>query len=157
MRLVKWWTDLANSAEPQRGSASLEFIVTGLILLVPLVYLVLTMAQLQAGALAVEGAARQAARVYVLGESTTDAGARAQRAIDITLSDYGVDPATARVQVTCSPQPADCLARRGFVSVSIEVIVALPLAPEAVRGQSLLAVPLDASATQQVSRFRSAP
>jgi len=157
MRLVKRWADAAHGTGAERGSASLEFIVTGLILLVPLVYLVLTMAQLQAGALGVEGAARQAARVYVAGDSIADASARAERAIEITLTDYGIDPETARVEVTCSPQPSNCLARRGFVTVSIEVIVALPLAPEAVRGESLLAVPLDASATHQVSRFRSTP
>ncbi|HSP76545.1 MAG TPA: hypothetical protein VLO31_10065, partial [Cryobacterium sp.] len=57
------WRAWADRAE--RGSASLEFITAGLILLVPLVYLVLAMAALQGGALAVEGAARQAARVYV--------------------------------------------------------------------------------------------
>ena len=57
MRRSKW--------SSEAGSASLEFLTVGVILLVPLVYLVLAMSAIQAGALAVEGAARQAARVAV--------------------------------------------------------------------------------------------
>ena len=50
------------SLRDETGTAALEFITVGLILLVPLVYLVLALASLQAGTFAVEGAARQAAR-----------------------------------------------------------------------------------------------
>lgn len=50
----------------ESGSASLEFVTVGVILLVPLVYLVLAVAAIQAGVLATEGAARHAARVYSL-------------------------------------------------------------------------------------------
>jgi hypothetical protein len=57
------------------GTASLEFITAGLVLLVPLVYLVLTMSAIQGGALAVEGASRQAARVFVA-SSTVEEGTR---------------------------------------------------------------------------------
>src|ERR687898_866630 len=55
-----------SSISSDRGSASLEFLTVGIILLVPLVYLVLALAAIQAGALGVEGAARQAARVAVI-------------------------------------------------------------------------------------------
>ena len=68
------------------GSASLEFITAGLILLLPMVYLILTLSQIQGGSFAVEGAARQAARVFVQAE-TPDAGeAAARRAVDFALS-----------------------------------------------------------------------
>ena len=58
--MPRWrrWTD-------DDGNASLEFITAGMILLLPLVYLVLVVAAVQAGSLAVEGAARQAVRVFV--------------------------------------------------------------------------------------------
>jgi Flp pilus assembly protein TadG len=141
---------------PDRGSASLEFLTAGLILLVPLVYLILSLSQLQAGALAVEGAAREAARVYVQAASPDDARDSATRAVEFALSDYGVDPATATVSVECAPDPSSCLVRRGFVSVSVRVTVDLPLAPAALGIPSPLTIPLDASATQQVSRFWSA-
>ncbi|RII97030.1 hypothetical protein DZF97_17400, partial [Clavibacter nebraskensis] len=54
-----------NAWADDRGSAVLEFITAGVLLLVPLVYLVLAMSAIQGAALGTEGAARQAARVYV--------------------------------------------------------------------------------------------
>ena len=135
------------------GSASLEFITAGLILLVPLVYLVLTVAAIQAGALAAEGAARQAARVYVTASSDGDARSRAAQAIDFTLADYGIDTARSHVSISCTPAPQNCLARHGFVTVAIEVAVPLPLAPAAVSVDAPLAVRVGSTATQQVSRF----
>ena len=59
-RSSRWISRLSDD-----GSASLEFITVGLLLLVPLVYLVLTIAAVQGAALGVEGAARQASRVFV--------------------------------------------------------------------------------------------
>jgi Flp pilus assembly protein TadG len=157
MRPLRRWSDLGHALRhDERGSAALEFIMTGVILLVPLVYLILTMAQLQAGALAVEGAARQAARIYVQSATPDTAADDAQLAIEFALADYGVDPATAHVVVTCAPVASDCLTRRGFVTVAIEIAVSLPLAPAAVSVDAPLSIPLEASATQQVSRFWSA-
>lgn len=142
-------------SDPQgeRGSASLEFIAAGLILLVPLVYLILTLSALQAGGMAAEAAARQAARVYVRAETVQAAAASSERAVVFALADYGVDRDTATIVVSCTPTPADCLTRRGFVTVVVEVSVALPLAPAAFGVDSALAVPLRAASTQQVSRF----
>ncbi|MCA1943576.1 MAG: pilus assembly protein, partial [Yonghaparkia sp.] len=60
-----------------RGSASLEFLVAGLLMLVPLVYLILTLGTIQSAALATEGAARQAARVFVQAPSTAVGAAAA--------------------------------------------------------------------------------
>jgi Flp pilus assembly protein TadG len=140
----------------ERGSAALEFITAGVILLVPLVYLILAMAQLQAGALAVEGAARQAARVYVQSATPESAADDAERAIQFALADYGVDVAAARVAVSCRPVASDCLTRRGYVTVSIEIAVPLPLAPAALSLDAPLGLTVRATATQQVSRFWSA-
>lgn len=137
----------------ETGSASLEFITVGLVLLVPLVYLAIAMAAIQAGALAVEGAARQAARVFVQSSTPSDARQSAIRAVEFALADHGVDPTSVGIHVTCQPQPNNCLARRGFVTVSVDLTVALPLVPEVIVGDFPLAVPLHAQATQQVSRF----
>lgn len=134
------------------GSASLEFITVGVLLLVPLVYLVLTMAAIQAGALAVEGAARQAARVFVQAQSVPAAHAAAARAVEFALADYGLTEGES-VGISCHPNPGDCLARQGTVTVSVGVRVPLPLVPPALLGDFPLSVPLEASATQQVSRY----
>ena len=135
------------------GSASLEFITAGLILLLPMVYLILTMSQIQGGSFAVEGAARQAARVFVQAV-TPDAGeAAAQRAVDFALTDAGLDPGTADIDVRCSPRPDTCLTRNGEVTVVVRVVVPLPMVPAALDVAAPIGVPLEASATQRVSRF----
>jgi hypothetical protein len=139
------------------GSASLEFIMTGMILLLPIVYLVLTMAAIQAGALAVEGAARQAVRVFVQAGTEDEAEARAARAIEFGLADYGLDDADATVSITCSPHPNECLSRLGTVTVRVSVSVPLPLAPPVLTLDVPVSVPLEAVATERVSRFWSGP
>jgi Flp pilus assembly protein TadG len=135
------------------GSASLEFVTAGMVLLLPLVYLVLTVSSVQAGALAVEGAARQAARVFVQADTAQEAREQARRAIDFALADYGIDSRNASVSVRCGPHPSTCLTRLGTVTVTIAVSVSLPLLPSAIAGDFPVRVPLQASASQQVSRF----
>ena len=135
------------------GSASIEFLGVGLLLLVPLVYLVLTLAALQSGALAAEGAARQAARSFVLAATEDEAAARAGRAVQFTLTDYGVDPAAAEVRIECSPDPTTCLSRRALVTVTVGIRVPLPLAPPVMDVETPLSVGMSGVSTQQVSRF----
>jgi hypothetical protein len=136
-----------------RGSASLEFITTGLILLIPLVYLMLTMSTIQGGALAVEAAARQAARVFVVADTAADAEDSVELAVAYALADYGLDGDDVTVSVSCSPSPDRCLTRRGFVTVTVQSRVTLPLVPSVLDLDAPLSVPLSAEATQQVSRF----
>ena len=135
------------------GSASLEFITAGLVLLLPIVYLVLTMSSIQAGAFAVEGAARQAARVYVQAPSVAQANAAASRAVEFALADYGLDTDAVTVSVSCRPSPSQCLQRRGFVTVVVSTTVVLPLVPPVLDLDVPLSVPISSTATQQVSRF----
>lgn len=137
----------------ERGSASVEFVVAGLLMLVPLVYLVLALSAVQAAAFATEGSARQAARAYVLAATPTDAAAAVGRAVNVGLADYGLDPAAADVSVVCAPEPGRCLSRRGMVAVTVRVAVPLPLLPEAVSASMPLAVPVEGRAVQTVSRF----
>lgn len=135
------------------GSASLEFLTTGLLLLVPTVYLVVALSALQGAALAVDGAARQATRVFVQAETRGEAEAAATRAVEITFADYGLDGATTSVDISCRPVPSACLTRQGFVTVSVQVTVPLPLMPPVLALDLPSGVPMGASATEQVSRF----
>jgi hypothetical protein len=140
-------------ASREDGSAALEFVTAGLILLVPLVYLVLTLAAVQAGALAVEGAARQAARVFVQ-SSPEEAASRAARAIDFGLADYGIASDAASVTVSCSgSSSASCPSRNAVVTVTVAVDVALPLVPDVLDLSRTASVTVQATARQQVSRF----
>ena len=144
---------LVHRLRSDRGSASLEFITAGLILLVPLVYLVLAMSVLQGGALAVEGAARQAARVYVRAPSAAVAAERAQRAVDFALADYGLPGEDAQLTIDCVAAPSGCLTRRAVVTVTVRLRVSLPLVPDVLGLTGTASVPLQSSSTQTVSRF----
>jgi hypothetical protein len=136
----------------ERGSASLEFLTVGMILLVPLVYLILAMAAIQAGAFGVEGAARQAARIAAQ-QATGEADVAVERAVRIALADYGVDPASATVVMSCG---GGCAEPGTRVSVTVRATVPLPLVPEVLALTPVGSIRLEASATQTVSRFAGA-
>lgn len=146
----------SSRATDDEGSASIEFLTAGILLLVPIVYLVILVATVQSAALATEGAARQAARVFVQAPSVEAGEAGAARALELALADHGVT-AEARVTISCSPDPADCLARRSWVTVRVDARVPLPLVPPLLEVRAPLAVPIEATSTQQVSRFGGAP
>jgi hypothetical protein len=149
-------SSLLSRAEAERGSASLEFLTVGVLLLVPLVYLVLALASIQGGALGVEGAARQAARVAVTAPDGEAADAAVERAVAIALADYGIDAGAASVVLSCDP--ADCSEPGTRVSVSVTALVTLPLVPDVLSLSAIGSVPIESTATQTVSRFaRSAP
>ena len=122
-------------------------------MLVPLVYLVIAVASVQSAAFAIEGGARQAARVFVQGASDQDAEAMAIRAVEFALADHGLTGNDVEMSVSCTPRPDACLTRGGFVTVSVGLFVPLPLAPPAFGEAFSIGVPLSATATQRVSRF----
>lgn len=132
------------------GSASLEFLTVGMILLVPLVYLVLALASIQAAALGVEGAARQAARIAVLQTDDGGSASSVERTVRVVLADYGIDAGAATVAVECS---AACDEPGTRITVRVSAAVALPLVPQALAGSAIGTVQLDGIATHTVSRF----
>lgn len=137
----------------ERGSSSIEFITAGMILLVPLVYLVLAMSALQAGAFAVEGAARQAARAFVLAEDESSGRAAASRAIAVTLEDYGLGEDSTSLSINCASGTAACLVPGEIVIVTVRVAVAMPLVPDVLGLQNIAQIPLQASSTERVSKL----
>jgi hypothetical protein len=141
------------SAGEDSGSAALEFLTGGMIFLVPLVYLVVALSAIQGGALAVEGAARQAARVYVQAPDAAEAELRVARAVRFGLADYGLDAGSARVEVHCASAARPCLMRRNTVTVTVRLRVALPLVPNVLALGDIASVPVQGSASQTVSRF----
>ncbi|HEX4017379.1 MAG TPA: hypothetical protein VHX15_11645 [Frankiaceae bacterium] len=72
------------------GSALIEFVGLAVLLLIPLVYLLLSVFLVQRAAFAVTQAAREAGRAYVTAPSTTAAATRAAYAARLALSSQGV-------------------------------------------------------------------
>ena len=151
------WADLLHRvirlAGDEGGSASLEFVTVGLLLLVPIVYLVLALSALESASFGVEGGVRQAARVFVQSETEGAAESAARTAIRVTLADYGLDARDAKVAISCRPNPADCLTRRGYVTVTVSTTVPLPLMPAVLQLHLPAGIPVQSVATEQVSRF----
>ncbi|GAA1949370.1 TadE family protein [Agromyces allii] len=141
----------ARLVDDEAGSASLEFLTVGLLLLVPIVYLVLSVAAIQAGAFAVEGAARHAARIAADGAGASGTPADVERAVRIALEDFGVDADTATVAVTCASAACNVPGERIDVVVSARVM--LPLVPDVLGLSGVANVPIESGATQTVSRF----
>lgn len=142
----------AKGDDGQRGSAVVEFTFLGLLLMVPVVYFIITVGQIQGGSFAVVGAADQAAKVFVTQPDATSGRAAAEQATMIALADYGHSAANASVEIRCD-SGADCMAAGSAVTVTVRLTVPLPFVPfgEALR---LNASQLNASATQIVGRFR---
>jgi hypothetical protein len=139
---------------PERGSAVVEFVGLAVLVLVPLVYLVMTLARVQAGAYAVSAAAREAGRAYVTSPAPVAAPARAQAAARLAFEDQGFG-GVGGVTVRCDGSP--CLRPGARVETVASVSVPLPLVPAFARGAVPLEVPLESSHLSLVDRFRAAP
>ena len=133
-----------------RGSASLEFVTLGLLLLLPLVYLVLALGQLQAGALAADGAARAAARIWTTERDLEHADQAAASTIALAAHDFGF-PADAVSWVrSCD---GECLTAHSRVTVRVTISVPLPLVPPVLTMDHRARIDVVGAATQTVSRF----
>jgi Flp pilus assembly protein TadG len=141
----------ASQDGPERGSAVVEFTFLSLLLMVPLVYFIITVGQLQGGSFAVVGAADQAAKVYVAQPDPSSGQAAAEQAVLLALADYGHPAANARIETSC--QPADCMAAGSAVTVTVHLVVPLPFVPFS-NALNLNAGRLSASATALVGHFR---
>lgn len=130
----------------ETGSAVVEFIFLGLLLLVPVVYLIITVGQIQGASFAAVGAADAAAKVYASAPDPETAERRAADAARLALDDFGLPAGTMEMLVSC---PADCLAPGSLVTVRVAIDVPLPGLPWA--GDSPVVV--DSESTQVVERF----
>jgi hypothetical protein len=144
----------------ERGAAVVEFVVVFLALLVPLVYAIVVMADVQRAMLATSSAAREVGRVYVTAGDRSAAAGRVERAYAEVLGSFGLRPGQGRdrlvLEAGCPAVPAGCV--DGFgpgaevrVVVSWRVAVArLPFLGE-VAGPS---VTVGATHRTRADRFR---
>jgi Flp pilus assembly protein TadG len=118
------------------GAAIVEFVFLAIVLMVPMVYLVLTLARVQADAFAAEAAVRDASRAAVVGgidalrdgtsgmQAERLARERADAVLGVTLTDFHVAPSDVDVELTCSGGP--CLAPGTAVVVAVTIRAHLP-------------------------------
>lgn len=101
----------------ERGQALIETVLLGLLLLVPLLWLLATLSEVQRGALAASAAAREAGADAVREAGEGDVAAALRAAVVRAFADHHIDPRAARVRW------AGGLERGGM----IEVVVSYPV------------------------------
>ncbi|WP_345750555.1 TadE family protein [Microbacterium rhizophilus] len=127
------------------GSAALEFLSVGVLMLVPLAYLVLALGQIQAQSLGVEAGARFAARTIAGGQGDPDA------VLASVTRQYGIEAFDA--DVTCVPAAASCPEPGATIQVTVTARVPLPLMPPLLGLDRMTSVPVQAVAVHKVSRY----
>jgi hypothetical protein len=139
----------------EHGSALVELTWLGLLLLIPLVYVVLSVVAVQRAAYGATAAARSAARAYVLAPDVATARARAVDAARLSMRDQGLVLDTTDVAITCHPTPQSCLQPGSTVEVRLDLQVKLPLAPT-MFGHRAASIAVDASHTEVYGSYREA-
>lgn len=147
--MLRWRASTASD----EGSAALEFIAIGVILLVPLAYLVIVLGIVQERTLGIEAAARHTARAVGQAPSAGAADVRADAILTNIAEEYGMPPDAITVDLSCVPAQTECPYPGATVIVTVRTAVQLPFVPPIFGLDSLATIPLEASAAQKVSRL----
>jgi Flp pilus assembly protein TadG len=136
------------------GAAVIEFTVLVTLVLVPIVYLILAVMQVQSAAFGVTQAAREAGRAFAQADSVSQARADAAAAVAIALGDQGLTPGAKTLAIDCSAR--DCLAPGSQVTVRVAVRVRLPFLPGSLADSSVATIPVTAEHRVPIDTYRSA-
>ena len=131
------------------GNALIEFSYLAVLLMVPLVYVLLTVFSVQRASFGVTEAARQAGRAYATAADTTSGAARAQAAARLAMRDQGLACGG------CLTEVDGTLAPDSEVRVRVGHFVRLPVLGSFFGGERA-GVRVDATHVERVDRFRSA-
>ena len=135
------------------GSAIVEFAWLGILLLVPLIYIVVAVFEVQRTAYAASAAARSAGRAFVTSPTEASAQARAQAAARLAFSDQGIPDAPVDLVLRCEPNPGNCLAPGSVITAEVNSSVVLPFLP-AVLGDQAPSFRVDAVHQAPYGTFR---
>ena len=132
------------------GSALVEFTWLAVLLMVPLVYVLLTVFEVQRAAFGVTEAARQAGRAYATADDAGSGAARAGAAARLAMRDQGLRCGS------CLTSVGGSLAPDGRVTATVEHFVRLPLLGSFFAGERA-GLGVDATHVEHVDRFKDAP
>lgn len=124
------------SRRSEGGTALVEVTWLSILLLVPLLYIVLAVFEVQRAAFAVNAAARSAGRAYAIAPSEAAAAERGEAALAVALADHGISATDVQAVTTCEPDPMNCLAPGSVIEVDVAYSVPLPLTPSALGGNT---------------------
>ncbi|MBV7412371.1 hypothetical protein KRX56_06490 [Dermabacteraceae bacterium TAE3-ERU27] len=137
-RKVLCWAPLrcaARRISDSRGSALVEFVALALVLLIPSVYLVVSIGQVQRAAFAADLLARDSARILAVAPDLETAQLLIEENRRLAGQDYRLQEESVRLSYDCLEN--DCFREGGYLRVRASVPVTLPLFPH---GPQLLTV-----------------
>lgn len=134
------------------GSALVEFTWLALILLVPLVWIVMSVFEVQRGAFAVSAAARAAGRAYALAPDDATGTARAQAVAEQVMAEQGSPGQKVRVAVSCRSPQGSCHVGTAVITVRVDSSVSLPAAPR-ILGEEAATFALSSSHTVPIGQY----
>gem|GEM_PF-234578 len=146
-----WWHGCRRLLDEERGSAVLEFIVIGVLILVPMAYVVMSVMRVQAATMASTQAVREAARAYATADSVAQGRAAAITAAQVAFEDQGFVLPDSALQVRCV---GSCLAPGSSIQVDLDWRVDLPWLPTSLSQGRSGSVPIDAVHTARVDTYR---
>ena len=135
------------------GNALLEFVYLAVLLMIPLVYILLAVFQVQSAAFGVTEAARQAGRAYARASDDVSGTAAATAAARLALKDQGITwTGTPELcgGTGCSLEPG------ATVRTSVRYTVKLPIVG-GIFGKGRGGIPVTGVHTEVVDRFKEAP
>jgi hypothetical protein len=133
----------------------IEFVLMAAGVLVPMAYVALAVAGVQAGVFASTQAVREAGRAFASAATADEGRARAIAAARLAFADHGLDLPPGAVRITCPVGP--CLSPGSTVLVDLEWSVELPWLPESLTGAAPAAVPVSATHLVPVDDYRGSP
>lgn len=139
----------------EAGTALVEMVWLGLVLLIPLVYLLITFVSVQRAAFGATEAARSAGRAFVLAPDVQSARQRAFDAARVAMADQGIRLVRSQLQIVCHPQPTSCLHPGSTVEVDLRLQVTLPLLPDTF-GRHPASIAVNASHVEPYGVYREA-
>jgi hypothetical protein len=140
---------------PDRGSATVEFVSLGILLMVPLAYLVIVLGRIQAATFAADGSAREAARAFVTAGTEDDGARRAEIAVRLGLRDQGFDEHDGSLALRCDRTA--CLTPGAHLVARVEIRVELPGVPGFIGHRLSTNVRVRSEQTAVVDEFRAPP
>lgn len=135
------------------GSAVVELVWLGILVLVPVLWIIVSVFQVQGGAFAVSTAARSAGRAFALAPDDASGRRAAEAAARQALDDQGLDAQSFDVKVSCTPYPQQCHSGTSVISVRVDSRVTLPLLPSFF-GSDRPSFVLDATHTVPIGQYQ---
>lgn len=132
--------------DSEQGSSLIESLILGILILLPIAFMVVEFGEIQRAAIGVSAASREAGRAFVTSRSNSEAESRARAAANSVMSIHRLDPSRATVSIAGE-------LKRGS-EVRVEVTYRTPEVPLPLLG-AIPAMTLRSSHIETVDRHRS--